>query len=202
MTGKGHLASGTAIAADALLAGRFLLDSGASGAAARLPGAFIGFTMARQDSWLAFAAGIGMFLAGYYIGLLLPDIDKQNSTIAKKLHICLAVNHRGITHSVWALVIVFSAGFLVPAAAPLFRGTFLGMLVHDLADAPSQAGWVPLYPLGRWRVYNGTVMTRRRGHIVLYSSSRPGSEAVANGMLIVLSACGMGFWAYMAYWLK
>lgn len=203
MTGKGHLVSGTVAAADATAALCFLRAGGAPAALVSATDALISAAVGTAVPGWRMAAAAAVLAAGYYIGLLLPDIDKENSMLARRLHVCLAVNHRGITHSLWAMSVpaVLSLFSIYPLDV-LCRGLFLGMLVHCLADAMSVAGWVPFYPLGKWRTYNHTVMTRRRGHFGLYSSARPGSEAVVNGMLVILSACGFGFWAYLLYWPK
>ena len=203
MTGKGHLVSGTVAAADAIAALYFCRDGGAPAVLVSASDAVISAALGSAGAWWHTAAGAAVLAAGYYIGLLLPDIDKENSMIARRLHVCLAVNHRGITHSVWALAVpaVLSLLSIWPLDV-LCRGLFLGMLAHCLVDAMSVAGWVPFYPLGKWRTYNHTVMTRRRGHFGLYSSAREGSEGVVNGLFVIFSAGLFGFWAYLLYWPK
>lgn len=201
MTGKGHLVSGTVAAADAIAAFRMAGAGGAPAAVASALDRIYDFMAGGHTAGWGAAASLACLAAGYYAGLLLPDIDKDNSMLASRLRFHLAVNHRGITHSVWAIIAVVLLCRM--AAWPLdafLRGICVGMLVHCLFDSLSVAGWVPFYPLGRWRTYNGTVMTRRRGHFGLYSASNPGSEGVVNGMFVVLSAAGMAFWAYMVFW--
>lgn len=200
MTGKGHLASGTTLGADALLFRHFIRSGGApvfiQTAADTVSNIMTG---GGGTVWQA-AAGCALLCVGYYIGVLLPDIDKDNSMISKMIHFSIPVRHRGITHSLWALVLMAVPLFFLPAAvSPFIFGILAGMMVHLLIDSISTAGWVPFYPLGRWKVYNNTVMTKRR-HIRLYSSTNPGSEDVVNGLLIVFSVCVFGFWAYLIYW--
>lgn len=203
MTGKGHLMSGTVAAADAIATLHFIGACDVPAAVRSWTDRLIAAAVGPVDTGWRTAVPVALLAAGYYIGLLLPDIDKENSMMARRLHICVAVNHRGVTHSVWALMIPFLASLGAIGAAGAFpRGVFLGMLVHCFVDALSVAGWVPFYPLGRYKIYNGTVMTRRRGHFGWYSSARPGSEAVVNGMFVIASICVFGFLAYLRYWPK
>ena len=203
MTGRGHLVSGTVAAADAIAALHFIGACDAPAAVRSAADKFIAATVGPLGLGWRTAVSAAILAAGYYIGLLLPDIDKENSMMARRLHVCVAVNHRGVTHSVWALLIPLLICFAATSPVDaLPKGVFLGMLVHCLADSLSVAGWVPFYPIGRYRIYNGTVMTRRKGHFGLYSSARQGSEAVVNGMFIIVSACAFSFLAYLRYWPK
>lgn len=199
MTGRGHLATGAAMLMD-MAAFAALSVSGNAGSVLSAVGTA---GMAWLSPWHALgggvqgAAGCAAGLALYALGLLLPDIDNKGSTICKATRLCLAVNHRGWTHSIWA---VLPAAALSTRYMP-FLWLAIGMLAHDLADALSQAGWVPFYPIGRWRTYHGTVM--RRGWTPgLYSSSRPGSEDVAAGVLSAIGVVLAGFMLYLAFWPK
>lgn len=205
MTGRGHLASGTVLAADGIFIAKLVRDGCATAPTGALASFF--WTLMRPAgfpegiAWTA-VAGIACAVC-YYWGLLLPDIDLKGSTASMVLHLTFPGPHRGFPHSLWAVALVLIPGIFLPGAwrAP-FRWLALGMLVHDIADAPSTAGWVPFYPFGKWREYKGTVMTRRWGHKGIYSSSNPGSEEAVNGLIIVISIGLSAFRAYLAYWPK
>lgn len=197
MTGKGHIASGTILAADAIACGLLATREAAPAAVV-----FIGNALSehlgpyRHYGGAAGVAACAGCAALYYFGLLLPDIDSPNSTISRKLRFSLPFRHRGWTHSIWFLLpwAVLGATAAWPA-----RFVFLGMLAHDLADSLSTAGWAAFYPLGRWRAYHDTVMSR--GFCPqLYSSSSPGSEALVNGALLLISLAAAGTLAYLVLW--
>lgn len=203
MTGKGHIVSGTTILADAIFA-CILAGSGTAPAFAVPAADAASRAMNPLHGGITVPGALmaAACVACYYIRVLLPDIDKAGSTISKLVHFHIPVNHRGITHSLWAMV---PAAVTASLTAGYARMTFLwflaGMLAHNLVDGLSVAGWVPFYPLGSWRTYRDT-MTRRRHHHGWYSSNVPGSEDAMNGFLIVVSVVSACFWAYLAYWPK
>ena len=193
MNGERHIVTGLALAADAgLLAER---------AAAAFPDA----GSYRRDSlsplsvygrgpagWLVCAGCAGL----YVFGSVLPDVD-HGGVASKWLHFTLPVRHRGWTHALWSVFLFMGLSVFCP---PLWilRWLAVGMLAHDLMDAPSDAGWAPFYPLGKWRVYHNTVIARKRP-TGLYGSSKPGSEAVFAGVVVAVSAAWWGFWAYLSF---
>lgn len=192
MNGKNHLVTGAVLAADAGLAAYCLpaargAVSGVLLPTARYPGA-AGYAM-----W-------GACALAYLLGTVLPDVD--NGGLASKwLHFSLPLAHRGWTHSVWAAALFFLASAAWPgepaaASAVLWplRYAGLGMLAHGLMDALSVSGWVPFYPLGRWRNNRGVIMARGFTPS-LYSSSRPGSESAVAGAVVILSAAVWAAWA-------
>ena len=200
MNGRNHMAAGGAVSA--LLAATAVL-SGTERAPEALAAA--GRPLLAAHAWAIYGAGMpgakgialtaccGAFLA---LGLVLPDIDLANSTASKLAHFSLPLRHRGFTHTVWAILLFLAAGAFLwrPLAA-----IGAGMLVHDLLDWPSQAGWSPFYPLGKHRIFHDTVMARNH-RFVLYSSASPGSEAVASGLVIMICVLAIAFEAYLALW--
>lgn len=200
MNGRNHLAAG--ISVSGLLAATSLLSAmdGAPGALAMAGGA-----ASRAWDWLAYGTGIatpeGAALAGicsvfYLSGVLMPDIDSENSMASKMLGFSLPVAHRGITHSVWTASAFLLAGMSLWHPLAAFG---LGVLMHALSDWPSQAGWVPFYPFGSYKKIHGTVFARRH-RFVLYSSSSPGSETVAVGLLVLACVLAAAFEAYLVLW--
>lgn len=181
MNGRNHLATGAVLAVDAAL---LALSAGVPAALDPL---------ARYGHGPAGYAACAGCAALYLFGTVLPDID-NGGLVSKWTHFSLPLAHRGWTHSVWAAAVFL---FLGARAWPM-RYVAFGMLVHDLMDALSTAGWVPFYPFGRWRNYRGTVMARgwTPG---LYGSSSPGSENVAAGLVAGASVLGWAFWAYLRF---
>ncbi len=194
MNGRGHLFSGTVLAADALAVSGIAAVSGKPGfLAGALPEAKAVFIPAGDGA--AFVLSCAACAALYYFGVLLPDIDRPNATVTKLTHFHLPLCHRGFTHSLWFVFVFLALGMFL--WFPL-RYVGIGMLAHDLADWGSTAGWVPFYPLGRWRKYQDCVMAR--GHWVsFYSSQAPGSETVVNVFLTVLSLACVGVYAWIAF---
>lgn len=117
----------------------------------------------------------------YYFGLLLPDIDKSTSTISKILHFHLPFLHRGITHTIYWVILNMLLGVLLN---PMFLFLAQGYFVHLYYDSFSVAGVCWFYPFSRYTVYRNTVMTRRR-HMVLYSSD--GGELLPLVISIIVS---------------
>ncbi len=103
-------------------------------------------------------------LVFWYVGLLLtifgsllPDIDHPESTFGRKVKfisypLSLIFGHRGITHSIWAILAMLYAAWyfltefinvgllFVPCIA-------LGYLSHLFADALTPQGIMPFYPI-------------------------------------------------------
>lgn len=196
MNGRNHLVTGAAIAADAALA-----ISCVPGLPQQVSGALL--PMARYGGAAGYAM-CGACALAYLFGTVLPDVD-NGGLVSKWLHFSLPLAHRGWTHSVWAAALFFLLAAQwpgEPAAAAAFlwpaRYVGLGMLAHDLMDALSVSGWVPFYPLGRWRNNRGVIMARGRG-LPLYSSSRPGSESAVSGAVVILSLAWWAIWAYSRF---
>lgn len=129
-------------------------------------------------------------------GFLLPDIDQEHSTISRLLRFHIPVAHRGVTHTLWAVMLVLLAAVL--AWRPLAFLSF-GILVHDILDWPSKAGWVPFYPFGHYKKIHGTIFSRKH-RFVLYSSAEPGTETVFAGFLVLACVLITAFEAYLALW--
>jgi len=136
--------------------------------------------------------GLSIFLFG--LGLLLPDID-TNSTISNFLHFKIPGPHRGLTHSLWLVMLFMAFGFVY--VYPL-RFLALGILNHDIVDSFSAAGWVPFYPFGSYKISNDIVCAKNR-HITLYSSKAKYSEAVCLLVFVLISVILLGFEYFMLF---
>lgn len=197
MNGRNHTAAG--IAVTGMLAAPAVLDlvSGSE------HGLFSGFVSAVavwafQDvkglPAMAAVGAVSVFLC--VLGLLLPDIDQEHSTVSELLRFHIPVAHRGITHSLWVAMLTFLV------AALLWRPLVflvLGILIHDILDWPSKAGWVPFYPLGSYKKVHGTIFSRRH-RFVLYSAADPGTETAFAGFVVLACVLIVAFEAYLALW--
>lgn len=199
MNGRGHLVTGAAVLLDAAAFAAMSYSEAAS-PGVRAAGRAM---LAHMSPWHAMgggipgAAGCAAALVLYFAGIVLPDLDRKGSLANKLTRVYIGVNHRGWTHSVWAVLLASSLSAVYMPSIWLAAG----MLVHDLADSLSQAGWVPFYPLGKWRVVHSTVM--RRGWTPgFYSSARPGSEDAASGILALLCMLAAGWMTYIGFWPK
>jgi len=126
------------------------------------------------------AAGMGMAV----LGSLLPDIDHPGSAVGRRLWmisrpLSMLIGHRGLTHSllavlagVAALVLVAPSSDLAVFVAPLA----VGYLSHLAADALTPSGVPLLWPV------------KRRFGIALCSTGGPAE------MLTVAAVLGLAAW--------
>lgn len=91
------------------------------------------------------AIGTSLLYAFYFLGLLLPDCDSEDSFISNIIH--LPFEHRTWTHSIWAVLLFVVAGFFYK---PLW-GLALGIFVHILMDSVSVSGVCWLYPITAYK---------------------------------------------------
>jgi membrane-bound metal-dependent hydrolase YbcI (DUF457 family) len=167
MTGKGHLVSGSILMADTYLCGCFLPHLPVSAIFIETVDNFVNThfdVFAHQDNFIFRIFTVALSIVFYYLGLLLPDIDKK-SMISHIFKFSLPITHRGLTHTIYVLILIIIGSVTF---YPL-RFLGLGFLVHVLIDSLSPAGWVPFYPIGRYYVRNETVITKDK-HLVLYTS--------------------------------
>lgn len=192
MTGKGHILTGTFIAADVCTLSYVIMQHAPDSAKdfALKVNNFINPVMHYQLTALAdsdqvktiqmSAVSVFFCIVLYIIGLLLPDIDHSESTLSKAWNIKLKTPHRGLTHSVW---FIFPFILLGTLRYPFF---FLvtGIIVHDIMDAFSKGGICPLYPLGRYRVYCGTVI-RPSSKRIGYKAGKLSEKVFVAGVIAV-----------------
>ncbi|MDQ0149608.1 metal-dependent hydrolase [Eubacterium multiforme] len=82
-------------------------------------------------------------LAGVSLGAVLPDIDEDKSFIERRIPIIPTIinsifGHRGITHSLLAVVCVFLIALITKK--PFMFGLFIGYLLHIVEDNFSVSG--------------------------------------------------------------
>lgn len=188
MTGKGHIVSGSIFMTDTLICCAFVQQIDLS---VSFHNFFESFNsnfnplIFYQDynpvlSYLM----LGICIFAYYIGLLLPDID-TTSTISNFLHFQIPGPHRGLTHSVWFVLLFYVLGIFYIRSLVFLS---FGMFVHDITDGFSAAGWVPFYPFGKYQIKYENIVCSKCKHITLYTSTAKHSEAVCNLIFILVSA--------------
>lgn len=104
-----------------------------------------------------------LFLAAYFIGTLLPDIDNPKSTLGRFFK--LPVKHRTWFHAIYIYLVIAGLGFL----NPLFSWLFLGVFVHLFWDSFSAMGNCWFYKiLSDYREYPGGAKVKKGHKIKLY----------------------------------
>ena len=90
-----------------------------------------------DPSWFV----IPVYLAAYFLGNLLPDIDNPDSILGRIIHI--PVKHRTWFHAVYLYLILALFGWYIP----VFAWTFAGVFVHLFWDSLSACGNCWFYKL-------------------------------------------------------
>lgn len=127
----------------------------------------------------------GMTFA-FMIGLLLPDIDAETSTLGRYVKfISRAIPHRTITHTIWAVLLLAGATWYFES--PLLLALTLGYFLHILQDTFSKQGIAWFYPIiGRYDTYaSGATMKRGRKGNFAYSAGGSGELII---MVISITA--------------
>ena len=102
------------------------------------------------------------------LGLLLPDIDLQTSTLGKFLY--LPIEHRTWTHSVWFLFPFILGGIFLKPVMWIAIGIFL----HLLCDSFSRCGVCWFYPISHYKYFGGEGKIKNRHFLYLYSGDVTG----------------------------
>lgn len=92
-----------------------------------------------------------LFLFIVVLSSLLPDVDEKSSKVGKKTKLLsFFLEHRGITHSLLPLILVF---FLLSVFNSIYLwGVFIGYASHLLMDFLTPQGLTPFYPFLRFRI--------------------------------------------------
>ncbi len=136
------------------------------------------------------AACLGAF--AFVVGSLLPDIDSPTSILGRLLP-SLPLEHRGITHTIWAAGVLGLVWFATWAASgtwacvfqALLGGLFLGYVGHLFWDSFSRAGVAWLYPVTGYATFGSGARVKRRHYVWLYRTGQL-SETVVVGVLVAL----------------
>lgn len=117
------------------------------------------------------------FLVGSYLGADLPDIDHPYNHLHQtltRIHLCLNFKHRGITHTLWMLLILSGLTWIATDCWPGYITNFLfgltlGYAIHLVIDDFSKQGIMWLYPLSKYQTTrNGYEYKKRKYFIPLY----------------------------------
>lgn len=124
------------------------------------------------------AVVVGMCLAFFAVGTLLPDIDSEKSLLGRHIH--LPVGHRTWTHSIWPCIVLAIGGF---AFMPLWWA-LMGYAGHLFWDSLSRGGVCWFYPFSQYITYGSGAKVKRRHALKLYAVGGL-SEYVLVGALVV-----------------
>lgn len=132
-------------------------------------GVYAPVSVASDNKWLT-ASLFGIYLSGACTGAILPDIEKKGSTISNKHKIIsfflrIVMSHRGITHSLLAMVLVgaalFPFGLLLPNGIgyAYMIGTMIGYGSHLVLDSLNPTGVPYFYPFIETKYSFGKITT-------------------------------------------
>lgn len=166
MMGKSHVitnlanATGCWCIGNAVRRGRIQAPEPVVGACAR-----IGEVLLPHGNGVLGAAVLAIRVLTFFIvGSLLPDIDHAGSILGR--HVKFPGEHRGITHSIWPVLLVF--GLAIRWNILLWLG--FGYLLHLLWDSLSAGGICWLYPFMRYREYPGGAKVAPGHKLKLYKA--------------------------------
>ena len=141
------------------------------------------WVLPKKASFIGFCPGVIL------IGSVLPDIDSANSLAGRFFH--LPVRHRGITHTIWVVVVLILASF---AFKPMVWMT-LGYVLHLLLDSVSAMGLLWTYPIRKYREYGSGARVAPGHRVKLYHTGEK-SETVFAVVFTSICLCGIAGWAY------
>lgn len=129
-----------------------------------------------------------VFIAMFVLGCLLPDIDQENSTLGRYIHIPVA--HRTWTHTAWGLIFLGIASIFAPYIFWLAYGCFL----HIFYDSLSKGGICWFYPISQYRTWASGAQVKKGHSIYLYRTGEA-SETVLATLVVILgvAAFALGF---------
>lgn len=139
---------------------------------------------------LPFALVCILNLIFYYIGTLMPDIDNENSTIGRFIHI--PIEHRTWTHTIWVVLIFAVIGIWV---RPVFWFA-MGYFVHLFWDSFSACGVCWCYPITKYVSYSSGAKVKKGHFLKLYWAGKT-SETVVTVVITVLTVLLLAFDVYI-----
>lgn len=114
---------------------------------------------------------VGLYYGMALVGALLPDLDHPNSWVSRKVGILnypfRALGHRGATHSLLAVLIVFCVMGGVFGGSVATIGLTLGYLSHLLLDMLNPRGVPLFYPLTKDKYKIAKIRTGEWGEYVV-----------------------------------
>lgn len=148
------------------------------------------------------AAGLAAF--AFVVGSLLPDIDSPTSILGRLLP-SLPLEHRGITHTIWAAGVLGLAWFATWAASGTWAivaqaflgGLFLGYVGHLVWDSFSRAGVAWLYPVTGYVTFSSGARVKRRHCVWLYRTGQLSEMVVVSVLVAACFVTAAAAWLFM-----
>lgn len=130
--------------------------------------------------WLSCLAWLALDILGFVVGSFLPDIDSTGSVFGG--HIDVLGGHRGITHTIYPVLIFLFIGLFIRP----FAWLALGYFGHIFWDTWSRCGVSWFQPVNGYIHYKSGVKIKRGHRLWLY---RVGSlsEYVVTGVLVAVA---------------
>lgn len=193
MTGKNHLTSATAslitVSSAVLYVESYISDDKISRILSPAAKAAKDFMMDNKKIPLIIFVLISLLF--YYLGTLLPDIDSENSTLGRYIHI--PIEHRTYTHTLWVVIPFVIVGVLW--FRPLMWLAF-GYIMHLFFDSFSQCGVCWLYPITRYVSYGSGAKCKQHHFIKLYRTGSA-SETVVTVLNALIAVGALVFDVYI-----
>lgn len=148
------------------------------------------------------------FLVGSYLGADLPDVDHPYNHLhqsLQRLHLCPDFKHRGITHTLWVVLILTGLTLWTAHISPIYISNFLfgltlGYTIHLIIDDFSKQGIMWLYPLSKYHTTaHGYEYKKRKHYMPLYRTG--GTFEFYVGLIVRLAWYYLSFKLYFM-WLK
>lgn len=168
MMGRSHLVAGACALEHMYVAGVLIdrADFAPLTAVKEAVQSYLGISdIVKEDFTLSIMSSLlVLYLAVYFVGTLLPDIDNPNSMLGRYIHI--PIEHRTWLHAIYLYLIPAVLGWFVH---PAFSWLFFGVFVHLFWDSFSAAGNCWFYKLlSDYKEYGGGAKVKKNHVIKLY----------------------------------
>ena len=109
-----------------------------------------------------------LFMILVLFGSLLPDIDHPRSKLGRKVKfVSWLFEHRGFTHSIYALILVALISNSLTSNLNNTYGLLIGFMSHLVADSLSKEGVMFFHPLSKAKI-RGIITTGSAAEYVLF----------------------------------
>lgn len=188
MMGRSHLITGVcalehAWAVQTLIGRTGLMEFQAAQTAAAVLQSYTGIMELSVGSLTA----APVYVAAYFLGTLLPDIDNPKSLLGRIFH--LPVKHRRWIHAIYLYLLLAIAGWYFPVCSWIF----FGVIVHLFWDSFSTAGNCWFYKLfSDYREYpNGAFI--KKGHKLKLYHAGEWSEYLVLFVIVLVTVASFIF---------
>lgn len=140
---------------------------------------------------------VATVIMAFTLGALLPDIDSEDSSIGRYFRpISRLIEHRTVTHTIWAVMILGGLGWYFDSIHVLALAA--GYALHIVQDSFSKQGIAWFYPIGGYDKFgSGAVMKKgRRKPKFAYKTGGTGETVLFYGSIGIHVLCiGLAVWA-------